>query len=128
MPHKSPMEKFQRDHSKLPDSPIQVVRETCVLRGWLNVEQTDSLLTLLEQDDCTLQAVILAAGILALSRTLQFQSEQDKPSVPNSDQAKSSYLHLAETSYTSIRYCCLLVDYSLIKWARTIRIGQIKEI
>ena len=31
LPHKSPMEKFQRDHSKLPDNPSQISRESYVL-------------------------------------------------------------------------------------------------
>ena len=107
MPHKSPMEKFQRDHSKLPDRPRQIVRETCILRGWLNIEQTEGLLALLEEDDCNLHAVLLAAGLLALSRTLQFQNEQERNSLTSSfptSGSTPSHPHLGDTLHTSIRY------------------------
>ena len=84
MPHKSPMERFQCDYARVHDNPRVLIRETCILRGWLNVEQTDALLALLEEDDCNLHAVLLAAGLLSLTRTLQFQDEQEKTNMTNS--------------------------------------------
>ena len=107
MPHKSPMEKFQHDHSKLPDSPGEIVRETCILRGWLNVEQTDALLALLEEDDCNLHAVLLAAGLLALTRTLQYQNEQERTSLTSSfpiSGSASSNPHSGDSLHTNIRF------------------------
>ena len=105
MPHKSPMERFQRDQYKVPDSPRLLIRETCVLRGWLNVEQTDTLLALLEEDDCNLHAVLLAAGLLALTRTLQFQKEQENvKSNPSSvASGSSSYPSLNDAQNATIR-------------------------
>ena len=107
MPHKSPMEKFQHDHSRLPDNPGEIVRETCILRGWLNVEQTDALLALLEEDDCNLHAVLLAAGLLALTRTLQYQNEQERTSLTSSfsiSGSASSNPHSGDSLHTNIRF------------------------
>ena len=40
-------------------------------RGWLNEEETRELMAMLEEDDCSLHGVIMAAGLLAVSRILQ---------------------------------------------------------
>ena len=107
LPHKSPMEKFQRDHSKLPDNPSQISRESYVLRGWLNVEQTDALVTLLEEDDCNLQAVLLAAGLLALARAIEFQREQEDMKLkgqPQNSTNSTYYPSLNDMIHTNIRY------------------------
>ena len=106
MPHKSPMERFQRDYSRVPDNPRVLNRETCILRGWLNVDQTDALLALLEEDDCNLHAVLLAAGLLSLTRTLQFQDEQEKTNMTNSlhnSTSGMSHSHSADSLYKNIR-------------------------
>ena len=106
LPHKSPMEKFQRDHSKLPDNPSQISRESYVLRGWLNVEQTDALVTLLEEDDCNLQAVLLAAGLLALARAIEFQREQEDMKLkgqPQNSTNSTYYPSLNDMIHTNIR-------------------------
>ena len=110
MPHKSPMERFQRDPSMVPDGPGQLVRETCVLRGWLNREETDSLLSLIEEDDCNLHSVLLAAGLLALARTLNFQKEQEIANSNNSFAVKSFNLSnqsYNDTAHSRIRFVFL---------------------
>ena len=102
MPHKSPMEKYQSNPSAIPDSPSQIVKDSSVLRGWLNMEQTDVLLAMLEQDDCSLHAVLLAAGLLALTRTVRFQNEEERivKSLPG---CSSSQVQSTEPHYSSIR-------------------------
>ena len=98
------MEKFQRDHTKLPDNLSQISRDSPVLRGWLSVEQTDTLLTLLEEDDCNLQAVLLAAGLLAFARTIEFQREQEEIEFKNQNQSVSvPYSSLNDMINTNIR-------------------------
>ena len=104
LPHRSPMEKFQRDHTKLPDNLSQISRDSPVLRGWLSSEQTDTLLKLLDEDDCNLQAVILAAGLLAFARTIEFQREQEEIEFKNQNQSVSvPYSSLNDMINTNIR-------------------------
>ena len=102
MPHKSPLERFQRDPSNLPDNPGEVSRETSVLRGWLNADETESLLALLEEDDCNLHAVLLAAGLIALARTVEFQREQNSTRV-NTHSSLVSYPPINDLLHTNIR-------------------------
>ena len=106
LPHKSPMERFQRDSAKLPDNPTDISRESSVLRGWLNNEQTDKLTALLEEDDCNLQSVLLAAGLLALVRAIEFQREQDEvdKNQQQNHNVMMSYSSLNEMIHTNIRY------------------------
>ena len=61
MPHKSPMDKTQ---------PVYGDADTLVLRGFLKVEETKRLLARIDEDECSLHGVLLAAGLIALSRTL----------------------------------------------------------
>ena len=113
MPHKSPMERFQRDPSKFPDRPGQITRETCILRGWLNPGETNALLALVEEDDCNLQTVLLAAGLIALARTIEFQIEQEGITMKTSSQASASlasYPPLNEQLHTNIR-CVIHYGY-----------------
>ena len=42
-----------------------------LLRGWLNEEHTRELMAMLEEDDCSLHGVVMAAGLIAVSRILQ---------------------------------------------------------
>ena len=100
------MERFQRDRSKPLEMPGEIAGETCVLRGGLNTAETDALLALVEEDDCNLQTVLLAAGLIALSRTIEFQMEQDSTTVKTSSLATASlasYPPLNELLHTTIR-------------------------
>jgi len=49
----------------------KVEHRTEMLRGWLSEEQTAELTAMLEEDDCSLHGVLLAAGLLAVARVLQ---------------------------------------------------------
>ncbi len=60
--------------SSIPDT-LSGPPRTEMLRGWLDEEQTSELLAMLEEDDASLHGVLLAAGLIAISRLLQETTE-----------------------------------------------------
>ena len=74
-------------------------------RGWLNEEQTRELMAMLEEDDCSLHGVVMAAGLLAVSLILQ----DDRRKMLNCQDATS----LRVSSEINLRQYCVVTSRKL---------------
>ena len=91
LPRKSPLEDII---NKEPSD----FRQTQVLRGWLTEAETSEIEAMMEEDDASLHGVILAAGLIALSRIVQSDKSAEYP--------PKETVHLRATNQTNLRQYC----------------------
>ena len=72
--------------------------KTEVIRGRLNEEQTAELNAMMEEDDASLHGVLLAAGLIAVSRVLQAETATEYP--------PSKTLNIRATNEANLRQYC----------------------